>query len=269
MTWSNRREFLTAATLGAAYAQSTKPPIDRPLRVGFIGTGSRGSGLLRTTLKLPGVLVPAVCDINETALSRAVSIVESAGQPRPEAYGRGVDDWKRLVARDDLDAVINAGPWQLHAPMSVATMRAGKYAATEVPAAVTVEQCWDMVNASEETGMPCMILENVCYFRNVLLVLNMIRKGMFGELIHCEGGYQHDVRGIFLSPGGERGPAGELTWRWAARRQEQRQLLPHSSHRPHQLVARHQPRRQVFLPHFHVQQVARPHPLRHQEVRAR
>lgn len=213
MTWSNRREFLTAATLGAAYAQSTKPPIDRPLRVGFIGTGSRGSGLLRTTLKLPGVLVPAVCDINETALSRAVSIVESAGQPRPEAYGRGVDDWKRLVARDDLDAVINAGPWQLHAPMSVATMRAGKYAATEVPAAVTVEQCWDMVNASEETGMPCMILENVCYFRNVLLVLNMIRKGMFGELIHCEGGYQHDVRGIFLSPGGERGPAGELTWR--------------------------------------------------------
>ncbi|MCC6366362.1 MAG: Gfo/Idh/MocA family oxidoreductase [Bryobacterales bacterium] len=213
MTRWNRREFLGAATLSAAYAAQSPKPLDRPLRIGFIGTGSRGSSLLRSTLKFPNVLVPAVCDINETALTRAVSTVESAGQPRPEAYGRGIDDWKRLVARDDLDAVINAGPWQLHAPMSVATMRAGKYAATEVPAAVTVEQCWDMVNASEETGMPCMILENVCYFRNALLVLNMIRKGMFGELTHCEGGYQHDVRSAFLSRGGERGPAGEVTWR--------------------------------------------------------
>jgi len=213
MTRWNRREFLGAATLGAAYAAQSPKSLDRPLRIGFIGTGSRGASLLRSTLKFPNVLVPAVCDINETALTRAVSTVESAGQPRPEAYGRGIDDWKRLVARDDLDAVINAGPWQLHAPMSVATMRAGKYAATEVPAAITVEQCWDMVNASEETGMPCMILENVCYFRNALLVLNMIRNGMFGELTHCEGGYQHDVRGAFLSRGGERGPAGEVTWR--------------------------------------------------------
>jgi hypothetical protein len=124
-----------------------------------------------------------------------------------------VDDWKRLVARDDLDAVINAGPWELHAPMSVETMKAGKYAATEVPAATTVQQCWEMVNASEQTGMPCMILENVCYFRNALLILNMIRQGFFGELTHCEGGYQHDVRGAFLSRGGERGSAGEITWR--------------------------------------------------------
>ncbi len=208
----NRREFLAAAALGPAAAQ-TQAPMTRPLRVGFIGTGSRGTSLLRSTLQFANVVVPAVCDINETALARAVSTVEAAGQARPEAYGRGVEDWKRLVAREDLDAVINAGPWELHAPMSVATMRAGKYAATEVPAAVTVEQCWDMVNASEETGMPCMILENVCYFRNALLVLNMIRKGMFGELTHCEGGYQHDVRGAFLSRGGERGPAGEVTWR--------------------------------------------------------
>jgi predicted dehydrogenase len=218
----NRREFLGAGMFAGALPAlaQTQAPIERPLRIGFIGVGSRGTSLLRTTLKFPNVVVPAVSDINETALARAVSLVEKAGQTRPEGYGAGVEDWKRLVAREDLDAIINAGPWELHAPMSVATMKAGKYAATEVPAAVSVEQCWDMVNASEETGMPCMMLENVCYFRNALLILNLIRQGLFGELTHCEGGYQHDVRGAFISRGGERGPEGEITWRGmhAARR---------------------------------------------------
>ena len=228
----NRRELLFSAaalqTSARLHAQGKRPISGRPVRVGFIGIGSRGTGLLRTTLRLPDVVVPAVCDINETAAARAVSMVEKAGQPKPQLYGAsgGVEDWRRLVERDDLDAVINAGPWQLHAPMSVATMRAGKYAATEVPAAVSVEQCWDMVNASEQTGMPCMILENVCYFRNALLILNMIRKGLFGELIHCEGGYQHDVRGAFLSRGGERGPAGEITWRGLHAAQKDGNLYP-------------------------------------------
>lgn len=211
---TNRRKFLetgllTAATLGAD--PSPEPP--RPLRIGMIGIGSRGTSLLRAVTKFPGVTVPAVSDINETALARAVETVEKAGQKRPETYGRGVDHWKQLVARDDLDAVINAGPWELHTPMAVETMKAGKYAATEVPSAVSVAQCWELVETSEKTGMPCMILENVCYFRNALLILNMIRKGLFGELTHCEGGYQHDVRSAFISNGGQRGPAGEITWR--------------------------------------------------------
>jgi predicted dehydrogenase len=135
MTSWNRRQFLGAGLAGAgalrSYAQ-TKAPLRRALRIGFIGVGARGTGLLRITLKFPNVEVPAVSDINETALSRAVSLVEAAGQKRPEGYGAGIDDWKRLVARDDLDAVINAGPWELHSPMSVETMNAGKYAATEV-----------------------------------------------------------------------------------------------------------------------------------------
>lgn len=216
-SWNRRDLLLSAAALGAPLLNAQpKPPITgRPLRVGFIGTGARGTALLRTTLQFPDVVVPAICDINETAAARAAALIERAGQARPQVYGAtgGVDDWRRLVARDDLDAVINAGPWQLHSAMSVATMRAGKYAAVEVPAAITVAECWDMVNASEETGMPCMILENVCYFRNTLLILNMVRQGLFGELTHCEGGYQHDVRFVFLSTGGDRGPAGELTWR--------------------------------------------------------
>jgi hypothetical protein len=159
------------------------------------------------------VEVPAICDIQEAYLKRAQDLVEKSGGARPEGYSSGPEDYLRLVARDDLDAVINAGPWELHTPMSVATMKAGKYAATEVPAAISMEQCWDPVNTSEATGMPCMILENVCYFRNALAVLNMIRQGALGSLSHCEGGYQRDVRGALIWRDAARGTPGELSWR--------------------------------------------------------
>ncbi|MBM3737258.1 MAG: Gfo/Idh/MocA family oxidoreductase [Acidobacteria bacterium] len=204
-----RRDFL-----GGALAQTVS---SKPVRIGFIGTGSRGTGLLRTTLAAGaaqgGVEIPAVCDINEAHLKRAQDLVEKSGRARPEGYSQGPEDYLRLVAREDLDAVINAGPWELHTPMSVATMKAGKYAATEVPAAVTLEQCWELVNVSESTGMPCMFLENVCYFRNVLAILAMIRKGLLGDLSHCEGGYQHDVRGALIWRDAARGTPGELSWR--------------------------------------------------------
>lgn len=199
-----RRNWMASA----AFAQSP-----RRTRIGFIGVGSRGFGLLRTTLALGNVDVPAICDINEAHLKRAQDSVEKAGQKRPEGYSNGLEAFRKLVARDDLDAVINAGPWEWHTPMSVATMKAGKYAATEVPAAVTVEECWELVNVSEQTGMPCMILENVCYFRNVLAVLGMIRKGLLGSLSHCEAGYQHDVRGALIWRDAARGTPGEISWR--------------------------------------------------------
>lgn len=200
-----RRQLLASA----AFAQMPA----RKVRIGFIGVGSRGTSLLRTTLALGNVEVPAICDINEAHLKRAQEVVEKTGAKRPEGYSSGMEDYRRLVARDDLDAVINAGPWELHTPMSVATMKAGKYAATEVPAATTVEECWELVKTSEETGMPCMMLENVCYFRNVLAVLQMIRQGMLGSLAHCEAGYQHDVRGALIWRDAARGTPGELSWR--------------------------------------------------------
>ena len=180
---------------------------DRIVRVGIVGTGGRGTSLLRNLLALPGVEVPAVCDINESNAARAQAVLEKAGRPRPEAYTAGVEDFRRLAARDDLDAVINATPWEWHAPVAVAAMKAGKYAGVEVPAALTVEECWDLVDTSEKTGMPCMMLENVCYFRNVLMVLNMVRQGVLGELLHCEAGYQHFIKSMsFNSTGG-------LSWR--------------------------------------------------------
>ncbi|MBL8233415.1 MAG: Gfo/Idh/MocA family oxidoreductase [Bryobacterales bacterium] len=217
MRTMTRRQWLSAAsaaslpvlTVPGALAQDPA----RKTRIGFIGVGSRGTGLLRTTLSLGNVEVPAICDINEAHLKRAQDLVEKAGARRPEGYSSGPEDFRRLVARDDLDAVVNAGPWEWHTPMSVATMKAGKYAATEVPAAISVEECWELVNVSEQTGMPCMILENVCYFRNVLAILAMIRQGLLGDLSHCEGGYQHDVRGALIWRDSNRGTPGEISWR--------------------------------------------------------
>jgi hypothetical protein len=177
------------------------------VRIGVVGVGSRGTHLLATMLRFPGVTVPAVCDILPAHAARAQDCVEKAGRPRPEAYTRGEEDWRRLVVRDDLDAVVTATPWEWHTPVTVAAMRAGKYAGTEVPAALTVEECWDLVRTSEQTGIPCMMLENVCYFQNALCLLRMVREGAFGEVLHAEAGYQHDCR--FLMFRGD----GTLTWR--------------------------------------------------------
>ena len=201
----DRRRFLSLAAAAAAAAGEAWGQSEKTVRVGFVGVGNRGTYLLRSILDLPGVEVSAICDINEANLQRGQAVVEKAGRKRPEGYSSGVEDYRRMVARDDLDAVITATPWELHTPVCVAAMKAGKYAATEVPAAITLEECWELVNTSEQTRMPCMILENVCYYRNVLLILNMIRQGAFGEVTHCAGGYQHYLGGFR--------PDGSLTWR--------------------------------------------------------
>jgi predicted dehydrogenase len=202
----DRRVFLTGA---ASFAQIASGQDALPVNVGLIGAGNRGTSLLRSLLALPGVGVPAICDINEANLARAQGMVEKAGRQRPEGYSSGVEDYRRMLGRKDLNAVIIGTPWDLHTPMAVAAMNAGKYAGVEVPAALTVEECWELVNTSEKTGVPCMMLENVCYFRNVLMVLNLVRQGLLGELLHCEVGYQHYVRGSQFTKD------GDLTWRGA------------------------------------------------------
>jgi predicted dehydrogenase len=180
---------------------------DAPVRVGVVGVGNRGFAHVRTLLDVPGVEVAAVCDLDEALVARSQDAVEQAGRRRPDGYTAGGEDYRRLAERADVDAVLATGPWEQHTPACLAAMRAGKYAAVEVPAALTIEECWALVKTSEQTGMPCMLLENVCYYRNVLLLLNLIRRGMLGELIHAAGGYMHDVRGAKI------GPTGELKWR--------------------------------------------------------
>jgi predicted dehydrogenase len=214
-----RRDFIRGAA-GAAAGLAGVPAVlrgrdDREVRVGVIGTGLRGRSLLGLLLQRSDTEVPALCDITPEALQLATDMVQEARGYEPEGYGNGDEDFRNLVTRDDLDAVIVATPWLWHTPMAVAGMRAGKYVGVEVPAAVTIDQCWDLVNTSEETGLPCMMLENVCYRRDVMAVLNMVGQGLFGEVLHCQGGYQHDLRAIKFQPGAEFGPGArsEAVWR--------------------------------------------------------
>ncbi|MEX2232949.1 MAG: Gfo/Idh/MocA family oxidoreductase [Cyclobacteriaceae bacterium] len=179
---------------------------DRPVRLGFVGVGGRGTGTLRVALGL-GVKVTAVCDIIEERVARAQRIVEQAGQPKPKGYSMGPEDYKRLVEQSDLDAVYTATPIPLHAPVMIAAMKAGKYGGSEMPICTSVDQAWELVETSEKTGMPCMLMENYCYMRNVQMVLNMANRNAFGDLSHCEVGYQHDTRYVSIS--GD----GELLWR--------------------------------------------------------
>lgn len=189
--------------VGTALASAAPAAEAKTVRIGIVGVGSRGTALLKILLTLEGVEVNALADINRENLARGQDIVAEFRGKRPEGYAAGPEDFRKLVLRDDLDAVITATPWEWHTPVAVAAMKAKKYAGTEVPAALTVDECWELVNTSEATGMPCMMLENVCYFRDMLMVLNMVRSGVLGELLHCEGGYQHDGRAFAFDDKGE------------------------------------------------------------------
>ncbi len=220
MTPLDRREFVQGSASAAVGFAGFKPFVrtgrdDRKVRLGVIGVGGRGTHLLELTLRREDTEVNAICDINPEALANAQSMVREAAGTSPAGYADGEEDFRNMVTRDDLDAVIIATPWRWHTPMAVASMRAGKAAGVEVPAAGTVQECWDLVNTSEQTGMPCMMLENVCYRRDVMAVLNMVRQGLFGELLHCHCGYQHDLRAIKFQPGVEfgAGATGEAVWR--------------------------------------------------------
>jgi len=194
----SRRDFLqTTAVAGAGVSlrpfSIVRKPRRQSVRLGFIGVGARGTAHLRGMLQRDDVVVPAVCDVNADNLNRALDLVDEAHGGRPDGYGDRDEAYQDLVARDDLDGVIISTPWRWHVPMAVAAMEAGMYAGVEVPAALTVDGCWELVRTAEATGMPCMMLENVCYRRDVMAVLNMVRDGLFGTLIHCRCGYQHSL----------------------------------------------------------------------------
>ena len=178
-----------------------------PLRVGVIGVGGRGTYLLQLALAA-GVDVPALCDIKQPHLDRAIDLVAKARDGRkPAGYAQGPVDYRRMLARDDLDAVILGTPMQVHGPMAIDGLRAGKHVLSEVAAAMTVEHCWGIVRAAEDTGKLYMLSENCCYFQPVMTLGNMVRRGVFGELTYAECGYVHDCRFLMFEPD------GRLTWR--------------------------------------------------------
>ena len=210
-----RRSFLkTSLVASAALALGHASAQDKlqPVRLGMIGMGNRGGSLLGMLLEFPGVDIRAVCDLLPDRAQNAARRIEQHSGGRAEVYAGSELAWQKLLGRADLDAVIIATPWDWHSRMAVATMRAGKYPGVEVPAAVTLRECWDLVHTSEQTGIPCMMLENVCYFQRVLTLLRMVREGAFGDVLHCEAGYQHDCRFLMLDA------QGKLTWRgrWSA-----------------------------------------------------
>ena len=155
-----------------------------------IGLGGRGRGMLNEFLDIPGVRVTAVCDVYEDRAQEGVRIVEKKTGVRPDMYL----DYKELLRRDDIAAVLVFTTWITHARIAIDAMKAGKHAAIEVGGAASVEECWQMVRTSEETGKYCMLLENCCYDHNEMALYNMVRQGLFGEVVHVQGGYRHDLR---------------------------------------------------------------------------
>lgn len=226
----NRRDFLkigAAAGLGATiagmnmscskptqhtgpFAEFTAPPIEK-VRIGYVGVGGMGTAHVRNLVRIAGCEIRAVCDLIPERVARAQKIVTDAGFQKPEGYSNGETDFKNLCARDDLDLVYTATPWEWHVPVAVAAMEAGKHAATEVPAAFTIDDCWKLVETSERTKRYAVMMENCNYDRPELLILNLVRKGLLGEVIHGECGYLHDLRALKFDFEAK----GEALWRTA------------------------------------------------------
>lgn len=203
-----RRKFIASTAVVAAAGMATEGfSIGSGLlkssrvRLGFIGVGARGLGTLELAMMRPDIEVAAICDIEPLTLRKALDMVTQAGRKKPEVYDSGSHAYKQLLDSKNVDAVFICTPWEWHTPMSVDAMRAGKAVACEVAGAMSLDECWQAVRAWEETRTPFMIMENVCYRRDVMAVLNMVRQGLFGELVHLEGGYQHDLREVKFNDG--------------------------------------------------------------------
>ena len=164
-------------------------PIDT-VRVGIIGIGQRGKGPLKRMSFIEGVKIVAICDLHQENLDKGQSHLAKYGMPRADEYV-GEEAWKEICQREDIDLIYIATPWQLHTPMAVYAMEHGKHVAIEVPAAMTVKECWQLVDTSERTRKHCMMLENCIYDHFELTSLNMVQQGLIGEVIHVEGGYIH------------------------------------------------------------------------------
>ena len=165
-------------------------PKMQTIRAGFLGLGNRGPVHMTNFTLIEGAKVVALCDVVPDRVQAANKRIESSGH-KPDIYTGGEDEWKKVCERDDIDVIFIATPWNLHAPMAAYAMEHGKHAFIEVPAAINMDECWQLVETSERTKKHCMILENCCYDFFELLTLNLARQGFFGEIVHGEGAYIH------------------------------------------------------------------------------
>lgn len=221
----SRRHLLGAAAAGGALlatglaaagpAAAAPPPrpkgarsmVDEPfeavdiVRIGLIGLGNRGMGMLGGWLAVPGVRVVAVCDIRADRAARAADTTESSGQPRPQEYGGSSRSYQQMLDREDLDLVYVATPWEFHHEHGRAALLAGAHCGVELPIATELDELWDLVNTSERTRKHLWLMENCSYGRNELAMLKMAHDGAFGEVTSGHGGYLHDLRGLLFADG--------------------------------------------------------------------
>lgn len=169
------------------------------VRVGFIGLGMRGPGAVARFTKIPGTQIVALCDLRPECVDKSQQILKKAGLPEAAAYSGTEDAWKKLCDRDDIDLVYIATDWKHHAEMGVYAMEHGKHVAIEVPAAMTLDEIWKLINTSEKTRKHCMQLENCVYDFFELTTLNMAQQGIFGEVLHVEGAYIHNLEDFWSS----------------------------------------------------------------------
>jgi predicted dehydrogenase len=227
---SSRRDFVKkSAMLGAGITLAPQfilaenfPTSKSTLNIGLIGVGLRGTNHLENILYRDDCKITAICDIDKRRNTFALDLISEAGKSKPKVFGKDEYDYRNLLKMNQIDAVIISTPWLWHTRMAVDAMKAGKYTGVEVSAANTIEECWDLVNTHEETGSHLMILENVCYRRDIMAVLNMVKQNLFGELLHFRCGYQHDLRFVKFNDGktaygkgvefGEKG-ISESAWR--------------------------------------------------------
>lgn len=213
---STRRQFLRVAaaapaltgySAGSAASASAANKNRTRLRIAVIGVGGRGMGVLKASLAIGGIDVAALCDIRREAVNRGADFVQTQLDYKPALFTDGPDDYKRMLQRDDIDAVFVTTPTVFHGPMGAASLRAGKWVFSEVPACNTIEEGWDLINAAEESGKGYFMAENYCFMRHNLLVLNMVEKGVFKTFTFAECGYIHEARDLQFNPD------GTLNWR--------------------------------------------------------
>ncbi len=209
----NRRKFIQSSALAGAGIALTNSGVNASpmesetqsskskVNIGIIGSGFRGQSHVDLLLNRSDCEVIAVADIDDRMIERTEAIFKKYNKKQPTYFKNGPYDYKNLLAMNDLDAVMIATPWRWHTEQSVDAMKAGKYVGTEVCGAFSVDECWQLVNSHEETGTHLFFLENVCYRRDVMAVMNMVKQGLFGQLIHLEGGYQHDLRAVKFNDG--------------------------------------------------------------------
>jgi predicted dehydrogenase len=239
-----RKDFLKKAGVAAAslavlptsglFANSS----EKPLRTAIIGVGFRGQNHLELLLMRNDVEVTAICDIDDRMLASSKTMITKSGKKMPQVFTGDKYTWKKMLDLKGIDAVIIATPWEWHKEMIIGSLESGiKYVGTEVVLGITLQDHWDVVKAAEKYKAHVMMLENVCYRRDVMAVLNMVRQGMFGEMIHLQGGYQHDLREVKFNDGvkgyGGGCEMGEKGWTEAKWRTE------HSVHRNGDLYPTH------------------------------